>query len=74
MNSILLKLIGAILGIVVVLVILAAFSLIGAIPLYFLWNWLMPEIFAVKVVTFMQAWGMLFLTSILFKNNTSASK
>ena len=67
------KILATIIGVIIVLAIVAALSLIGAIPLYFLWNWLMPVIFAINKVTFMQSWGLLFLTSILFKN-TSGSK
>ena len=33
-----------------------------------LWNWLMPEIFGLKRVTYWQAWGLFLLSSILFKN------
>lgn len=32
-----------------------------------LWNWLMPDIFGLKQLTYWQAWGLLVLTSILFK-------
>ena len=64
------KFLGTIVGVIIVLALLALFSIIGAIPLYFLWNWLMPVIFAIKEVTFSQAWGLLFLTSILFKNSS----
>lgn len=59
----------AILGIVGV----AIFAALGAIPLYFLWNWLMPALFGLKTVTFLQAIGLIFLTSILFKSSTSSS-
>jgi hypothetical protein len=33
-----------------------------------LWNWLMPEIFDLPTVNYWQAWGLLILSSILFKN------
>jgi len=33
-----------------------------------LWNWLMPEIFGLKRVTYWQAWGLLILCCILFKD------
>jgi hypothetical protein len=33
-----------------------------------LWNWLMPEIFGLKQLTYWQAWGLLILSSILFKD------
>ena len=32
-----------------------------------LWNWLMPEIFGLKTVSYWQAWGLLILSCILFK-------
>lgn len=31
-----------------------------------LWNWLMPELFGVRPITFWQAWGLLILSRILF--------
>jgi hypothetical protein len=33
-----------------------------------LWNWLMPEIFGLKHVTYWQAWGLVILSHLLFKN------
>jgi len=44
------------------------------LPLYFLWNWLMPIIFALPEITLWQALGLMFLSSILFKSNTASSK
>jgi hypothetical protein len=32
-----------------------------------LWNWLMPDIFGLKRLTYWQAWGLLVLSHILFK-------
>ena len=52
--------------------IVAIVSIVAAIPTYFLWNWLMPEIFAIKAITFWQAWGINFLAGILFKNSSSS--
>ena len=48
-------------------------ALIGTIPVYFLWNWLMPPIFGIKVITFFQAWGILALFGVLFKSNSTSS-
>ncbi len=31
-----------------------------------LWNWLMPEIFGLKTLSYWQAWGVLVLSCILF--------
>ncbi len=49
------------------IVLSAIMSFVLAIPAYFLWNWLMPDIFALKVITFWQAWGMVFLAKCIFK-------
>ena len=57
----------------VVLGILAAIGIIGVVvvllgwPLMMLWNWLMPTIFSLTEITFWQAVGLNFLSSILFK-------
>jgi hypothetical protein len=32
-----------------------------------LWNWLMPDLFGLKTLTYWQAWGLLVLCWILFK-------
>jgi hypothetical protein len=55
----------------VVLVILFALGGIGLLFLFgwivmLLWNWLMPEIFGLKSVSYWQAWGLLLLSCILF--------
>jgi hypothetical protein len=55
----------------VVLVILFAIGGAGLMFLFgwivmLLWNWLMPEIFGLKSVTYWQAWGLLALSCILF--------
>jgi hypothetical protein len=34
----------------------------------------MPELFGLKEITLLQAWGVNFLCGMLFKNNTSTSK
>lgn len=57
---------------IVAIVILAIFGIVAGIPIYFLWNWLMPEIFGLKVITFWQAWGMFFLSGCLFKGSSSS--
>lgn len=54
------------------IVLIALVGIVAAIPTYFLWNWLMPEIFGLKTITFLQAWGLLFLSGILFKSSSSS--
>jgi hypothetical protein len=52
---------------------IAVNCLLGAVPVYYLWNWLMPEIFGLKSINFWQAWGLLFLCSFLFRMSSSIS-
>lgn len=52
---------------------IGAFALLAALPTMWLWNWLMPELFALKEVTFWQALGLNFLTTILFKGSSTTS-
>jgi hypothetical protein len=42
-------------------------SVIMAFPVKWLWNWLMPEIFGLPVISVLQAWGMSMLSSLLLK-------
>ena len=67
--------IAAIVGIVGIIVILALFL---SIPLWLLWNWLMPVVFPdggiVHHITWLQALGIMLLSSILFKSSSSSSK
>jgi len=48
-------------------------SLIFALPVMLLWNWLMPAIFGLVKVSFWQAWGLTFLTGLLFNRSSSSS-
>lgn len=64
----------------IVLIIMAVFglSLIAAIPVYLLWNWLMPTALSglpvAKSITLFEAWGISFLCGILFKGFSTSSK
>lgn len=49
-------------------------TLLMALPVMWLWNWLMPELFGLSTLTFWQALGLSALTSLLFKSyNTGTS-
>ena len=67
------KTVGAVIG-TVFLALLIAFglSIVLAIPIWLLWNWLMPLIFGVTKLTLIQAWGVTFLSSLLFKSHASS--
>lgn len=46
-------------------------ALVLSLPVMWLWDWLMPELFGLKEITLFQAWGLNFLCSLLFKSHTS---
>jgi hypothetical protein len=54
--------------------LIVGLSALMALPFMWLWNGLMPDIFELKVLSFMQAWGLLILSSFLFKNVSVSSK
>lgn len=51
------------------LTLIIIIALVISLPVFFLWNWLMPEIFGLTQITFWQAMGISALSSILFKAN-----
>lgn len=60
---------AALIGILVALLLIFGVSVLFAIPVWLLWNWLMPIIFGATKVSLLQAWGLTFLCSLLFKSN-----
>lgn len=60
-----------IVGTVVLLFVVAA---IMSLPVMLLWDWLMPGIFGLREITWFEAWGLLFLCGLLFKNHTTVNK
>jgi hypothetical protein len=54
-------------AVMIVVGIFALAALLFGLPLMLLWNWLMPVIFGLPTITFWQAVGLNFLSSILFK-------
>lgn len=55
-------------GLIVVLAVLYA------LPVMLLWNWLMPLLFGLPKVTFLQALGLSLLSNFLFKSSNTCSK
>ena len=46
--------------------IVAAFIFVGGFAVMSLWNWLIPSIFGLATITWLQALGLLVLSKILF--------
>ena len=57
-----------------IMILITGLALIMALPTMWLWNWLVPTLFHGPEVTFLQALGLNFLCSILFKNSATSSK
>jgi len=57
-----------VIGVVTLVVLLFGY------PLMWLWNWLMPSLFNLPIITFWQAVGLNALSSILFKSSTTSVK
>jgi len=58
-------------GVVGLVVIIAA---LVSIPVWLLWNWLMPAIFGLKTISWLQALGLSILSGLLFKSSNGSSK
>lgn len=57
------------------LCILFLVSLILALPLLWLWNATMPELFGMKEITWWMAWKLMMLSAVIFKSfSISSSK
>jgi hypothetical protein len=46
--------------------LVAVFFFVLGIFVQLLWNWLMPEIFGLRAITYLQAVGLMLLTRLLF--------
>lgn len=44
-------------------------SLLVGLPVMFIWNWIMPVLFGLPLITFWQSVGLYLLASVLFKSN-----
>lgn len=61
-------------GIIAAVVVAAAgFFVLAGFIVVWLWNWLMPAIFRLPTIGFWEAWGLLILSSILFKGHMSSA-
>ena len=61
-------LIKALMSLFLVFITALLIVLIMAIPAMFLWNWLMPLIFGLMKLTFIQMVGLLWLSHLLFSH------
>lgn len=57
----------AVAGCLFVLVMYAALALLLSLPVMWLWNWLMPMLFKLPTLTWIEALGLNLLCGFLFK-------
>lgn len=55
------------------ILIVAGMGVLFAIPTQWLWNNLIPSIFQLREITFLEAWGLLILSALLVKSTTGHS-
>ena len=58
-------------GSIVLIIVVAAIAF--TIPVYFLWNWIMPIVFGLPTVTIWEALGISLLANCLTRNNSTGS-
>ncbi len=69
--------VGCIGAVVVVVFTACLIALVMAVPVYYLWNWIMPNLLTVplfKEITLWQALGLSLLCSFLFKSSHTSKK
>jgi len=48
------------------------FAAILAYPTMLLWNWLIPSIFGLRTISYLEAFGLIELCSVLFQSSNSS--
>ena len=64
----------AIATIVVGLALIVFLSFLLALPVMLLWDAVIPAIFGLPEITWLQAWGLSLLCGLLFKSHTTSKK
>jgi hypothetical protein len=60
----------AVISLALLMLVGAVMSLLLALPVMLLWNWLMPAIFGLKAITLLQAWGLSLLCRLLWDSGS----
>jgi len=66
----LLAIVGVIGAVVVGVLVL---GLLLSLPVMWLWNGILPELFGFKEISWLQAWGLLILCGFLFRSSSTSS-
>ena len=61
---------GALVMFLIVIMMYVAFAFVLSLPVMWLWNWLMPALFGLKTITWVEALGISLLCNFLFKGSS----
>lgn len=65
------KVLDKMLAYLLIIIMFAVVAVVLAIPVWLLWNWLMPTIFGVTKITIIQSLGISWLCSLLFGGSSN---
>ena len=65
------KIVAVLLTIILGLFVVALFACVAALPTMLLWNWLVPSIFHLRGISFLEALGMLILSGLLVRGGSA---
>ncbi len=68
------KIFDVVFSIVLFVLLFILDSLLLFVPVYFLWNMVIPDLFSISRITLFQSLGITLLCKLLFSNTTSSSK
>jgi len=54
--------------------LIVLYSALLSLPVMWLWDAIMPDIFGLNTITWPQAWGLSLLCGMLFKSHTTVNK
>lgn len=54
------------------LLLIVAAVIMRALPVMLLWDWLMPGIFGLRAISLFEAWGIGFLSTVLFRSSPAS--
>ena len=74
MEELLAKLITIVGAVVLVVVGIAGLSLLLSLPLMWAWNYVVPYLFGLKTITWLQSWCLSFVAGTLLKSNVTQTK
>lgn len=59
---------------ITVIAVAVVLGIVFAVPVWLLWNWLVPVIFHGPTITYLEALGLYILCAFLFRSSTSTTK